>query len=161
MILWMVAWNCAAGWICSRICSHSWHCTNWAFLVDIARMFVPGYWDGWLHWLPWCLSPVVHGCTFPSPFAGKSLFALFLEQFDDLLVKILLAAAVVSFVSHMQLIHLVSLCEMNLSFLRVEPRAFDLSGQWSSHWTVATRQPPAPTILHIYSCCVFLLSIRL
>ena len=38
-------------------------------------------------------------CFF-SLFAGKSLFTLFLEQFDDLLVKILLAAAVVSFVSH-------------------------------------------------------------
>jgi len=31
--------------------------------------------------------------------AGKSLFELFLEQFDDLLVKILLLAAVISFVS--------------------------------------------------------------
>ena len=32
-------------------------------------------------------------------FTGKSLWALFLEQFDDLLVKILLLAAAVSFVS--------------------------------------------------------------
>ena len=45
-----------------------------------------------------CLKPV---CL--SPPTGKSLFALFLEQFDDLLVKILLAAAVVSFVSRIPL----------------------------------------------------------
>ena len=33
------------------------------------------------------------------PFAAKPLWALILEQFDDLLVKILLLAAIISFVS--------------------------------------------------------------
>ena len=39
--------------------------------------------------------------TRPSPSlpAGKSLMELILEQFDDLLVKILLLAAIISFVS--------------------------------------------------------------
>ena len=32
-------------------------------------------------------------------FAGKSLWDLIIEQFDDLLVKILLLAAIISFVS--------------------------------------------------------------
>ena len=40
-------------------------------------------------------------CNFPSYSnnVGKTLFQLFLEQFDDLLVKILLGAAIISFVS--------------------------------------------------------------
>ena len=38
-----------------------------------------------------------HCCS--TSVAGKSLWELFLEQFDDLLVKILLLAAVISFVS--------------------------------------------------------------
>ena len=37
--------------------------------------------------------------THTYTFTGKSLWQLFLEQFDDLLVKILLAAATISFVS--------------------------------------------------------------
>jgi hypothetical protein len=36
-------------------------------------------------------------------FAGKSIWQLVLEQFDDLLVKILLLAAIISFVSIQQL----------------------------------------------------------
>ena len=38
-------------------------------------------------------------CVCVIDIAGKSLWELFLEQFDDLLVKILLIAAIISFVS--------------------------------------------------------------
>lgn len=51
------------------------------------------------------------------PPTGKSLFALFLEQFDELLVKILLAAAVVSFVSRIPLAGLLFLLFWYVSFL--------------------------------------------
>ena len=42
---------------------------------------------------------VVNFWFFPIPFTAKPLWALILEQFDDLLVKILLSAAIISFVS--------------------------------------------------------------
>ena len=75
-----------------------------------------------------------------SSFAGKSLFALFLEQFDDLLVKILLAAAVVSFVSHISYrLCLVVSCGVRqmefkkCKFVSVEPKIPDLVCQCSGH----------------------------
>ena len=49
---------------------------------------------GWL-WLV-CVCMCVHSTFLPQ---GKSIWRLFIEQFDDLLVKILLGAAIISFVS--------------------------------------------------------------
>lgn len=60
--------------------------------------------NGFLHdiYKVYCLSNKITNILFLL-ITGKSIWQLVLEQFDDLLVKILLLAAIISFVSSLEL----------------------------------------------------------
>ena len=56
-------------------------------------------WNGWLLIHKWTRFNFTFCSEMPAE-EGKKLWELILEQFDDLLVKILLLAAIISFVSY-------------------------------------------------------------
>lgn len=62
---------------------------------------------------------------------GKSIWELILEQFDDLLVKILLSAAIISFVSRRILLWHKNISNLEFSKLSLEyKRLFTFNDQW-------------------------------